>query len=74
LSVYANGHLLGTIAPGRDLNVYELTSPIPEWFADREDLVLILETGTWKPKALGINQDERDLGVLLDWVKIEIIP
>jgi 4-amino-4-deoxy-L-arabinose transferase-like glycosyltransferase len=33
-------------------------------------LTLWLETDTWSPQALGISADARDLGVMVDWVKI----
>jgi 4-amino-4-deoxy-L-arabinose transferase-like glycosyltransferase len=74
LSVYANDQLLGTITPHRDFAVYELVVAPPAQPADGGKFVLILETDTWNPKALGIGSDERELGVLLDWVKLETEP
>ena len=71
LSLYANDQLLGTITPARGLKTYELTGTLPS--AAQDELVLTLETGTWNPKALGLSQDDRDLGVMLDWVKIQVV-
>jgi len=74
LSVYANDQLLGTITPDRDWEIYDLRGSLPTQFAHRDELTLVLEADTWNPKALGISPDERDLGVLLDWVRIETRP
>jgi 4-amino-4-deoxy-L-arabinose transferase-like glycosyltransferase len=74
LSLYANGQLIGTITPSRDLAIHELTAHVLVQSADTDELVLALEADTWNPEALGISPDGRDLGVLLDWVKIDIRP
>jgi hypothetical protein len=31
---------------------------------------IILESETWNPKKSGVSRDDRDLGVILDWIKI----
>ena len=74
LSVYANDQLLGTISPNQNFVVYDLVAPVAAEFANRGELVLVLRTDTWNPRALGLGSDPRDLGVLLDWVKVDIEP
>jgi hypothetical protein len=74
LSILANDQPLGTITPHSELTTYTLTAPVPVQPTDRDEFVLILEADTWEPKDLGISADERDLGIMLDWIKIETEP
>jgi hypothetical protein len=45
---------------------YETTLPAPMLGAG-----LVLETDVWNPAALGLGQDTRDLGVMVDWISVE---
>jgi 4-amino-4-deoxy-L-arabinose transferase-like glycosyltransferase len=48
---------------------YEATLPTPA--LPGETLALWLETDIWSPAALGLSADARELGVLVDWIKVE---
>ena len=70
VSVYLNDHLVGTVRVEEgSFGMYSL--PVPEGARPGDDTMeLRLEIETWNPLQAGYNQDPRDLGVLLDWVKI----
>jgi hypothetical protein len=71
VSVYLTGHLLGTVRVESGFDIYSLPMPQETW-QDLDTAELRLEMEPWNPKKAGYNQDGRDLGVLLDWVKIVI--
>jgi len=73
VSLYLNGILLDEFQPGQEFETYH--TRVPASFLDDlygHILVLRLESNTWNPKAMGVNEDSRDLGVMLDWVKVEL--
>jgi hypothetical protein len=70
VEVLANGVPLGhlSVAPER-MDVYTL--PFPEDMpALNGTLAIELRLKPWNPRALGLSADARDLGVLVDWIKI----
>jgi hypothetical protein len=70
VEVLANGEPLGhlSVVPER-MDVYTL--PFPEDMpALNGTLAIELRLKPWNPRALGLSADARDLGVLVDWIKI----
>lgn len=68
-----NGTPMGQFtAATNDFAVYRFPFP-PHVLAKGRDagLVLTLRTPTFVPKAVGLNDDPRELGIALDWVKVE---
>lgn len=72
VSIYLDDHLLGTIRVAGSFGMYSLPVPEEAWSGDNLT-ELRLEMETWNPLQAGYNQDPRDLGVLLDWVKLVIV-
>jgi hypothetical protein len=72
VSVYLDNHLVGTVRVEGSFGVYSLSVPEDAWSGDGTT-ELRLEMETWNPLQAGYNQDSRDLGVLLDWVKLVIV-
>lgn len=73
VSLYLNGVLLDELQPGQEFETYRIR--VPASFLDdlwRDTLILRLESDTWNPKAMGVSEDERDLGVMLDWLEAEV--
>ncbi|HEX5502673.1 MAG TPA: glycosyltransferase family 39 protein [Thermomicrobiales bacterium] len=60
--VSVNGHVVGTVAPGGDWQVYAL----PVTLAAGGPVVVRLDTATFVPGYA----DERQLGVMVDWVEL----
>ncbi|MBC7252146.1 MAG: hypothetical protein H5T62_17945, partial [Anaerolineae bacterium] len=72
VSVYLDDHFLGTVRVEGSFGMYALPVPEEAWSGDNPT-ELRLEMKTWNPLQAGYNQDPRDLGVLLDWVKLVIV-
>jgi len=72
VSVYLADHLLGTVRVKGAFDTYSFTVPQGNWH-NKEAIELRLEMETWNPLQAGYNQDQRDLGVLLDWVKLIVV-
>jgi hypothetical protein len=69
VEVIANGDSLADIAvePER-MQVY--TVRFPDAAVSTSAVVIELRMKTWNPRTLGLNADRRDLGVMVDWIKI----
>ena len=70
VEVLANGTSLGhlSVTPER-MAVYSV--PFPEDFpVPTGTLAIELRMKPWNPRALGLSTDSRDLGVLVDWIKV----
>jgi len=72
VSVYLDNYLLGTVQVAGAFGTYSLPVPEDAW-QDGKTVELRLEMETWNPLKAGYNQDSRDLGVLLDWVKLVVV-
>jgi len=72
VAVYLDNHSLGTVRVEGSFGMYSLPVPEDAWSGDNST-ELRLEMETWNPLQAGYNQDSRDLGVLLDWVKLVIV-
>ncbi|UCC62310.1 MAG: hypothetical protein JSV36_16250, partial [Anaerolineae bacterium] len=71
VSVYLASHLVRTITVKGDFEIYSL--PVPQEVGRNQNTIeLRLTMKPWNPRKAGHSQDERDLGVLLDWVKIVV--
>jgi hypothetical protein len=70
VEVLANGVSLGhlSVVPER-MDVYTLSFP-EDMPTLKYTLAIELRLKPWNPRALGLNADARDLGVLIDWIKI----
>jgi len=73
VSLYLNEVLLDEFELGPEFDTYRASVPaiLLADFAGRNP-VLRLETDTWNPRAAGLSEDSRDLGIMLDWVKVEL--
>jgi len=73
VSIYLNGVLLDEFELGPEFDTYRASVPaiLLAGFTGRNP-VLRLETDTWNPQAAGLSEDGRDLGIMLDWVKVEL--
>lgn len=69
VSVYLDDTLLGTVKVEGAFQAYSLPVEVVE---TGDTINLRLEMETWNPQKAGYNPDTRDLGVLLDWVKIVV--
>jgi 4-amino-4-deoxy-L-arabinose transferase-like glycosyltransferase len=68
VEIWLDDRNIGQFHPNRDWQVFQFQGrSLPS--GGRSTLTFISETFT--PKALGINQDSRQLGFLLDWVTID---
>lgn len=68
VEVAIDDHTIGTIAPSRNFEVFELN--LPER-GENEYSILTLSTETWRPSnALADASDVRDLGARIDWVEL----
>ncbi|MBI4320012.1 MAG: glycosyltransferase family 39 protein [Chloroflexi bacterium] len=68
MSVSLNGESLGDYVLSKEFHVYRV--PIPANRVHTDSPVLELVAETWNPKALRISSDQRDLGVLLNSIRI----
>ena len=70
-SVYLANHLVRTITVKGGFEIYSFSVP-QEAARNQKTIELRLTIKPWNPRKAGYSQDERDLGVLLDWVKIVV--
>jgi len=73
VSLHLNGVLLDEFQPGQEFETYRIR--VPASFLDNlwgRTLVLRLESDTWNPRAMGVSEDSRDLGTMLDWLEAEV--
>ncbi|MBI5583982.1 MAG: glycosyltransferase family 39 protein [Deltaproteobacteria bacterium] len=68
VALFLDGHSIGHFYPTRNWETYRFTGP-SEPRNGRTVLTFVSET--FNPKAIGLNQDTRDLGFLLDRVTID---
>jgi hypothetical protein len=73
VSIYLADYWLGTVRVKGAFDTYSVSVPKETWQNNVETVELRLEMETWNPLQAGYNQDPRDLGVLLDWVKIVLV-
>jgi hypothetical protein len=71
VAVWVDGALLGTIAP-EPARMAVYTIRFSENAAPLDIASVELRMQTWRPSALGINADRRDLGIYVDWVKLVV--
>lgn len=66
ISVFVNGKLIGYVEahPRFEVFTFTLLSPVQS-----DNLLVQLVAETWNPFQAGYNQDDRDLGVRVDWVR-----
>ena len=70
VEVIVNGQSIGSVDMGEEFEEYTLE--MPENLLKGEDkLTIEFITKTWKPKELGMGEDTRDLGFMLDYIRIE---
>ncbi|MGD9778668.1 glycosyltransferase family 39 protein [Methanomethylovorans sp.] len=69
VTLYMNGNLIGSaekIIGNRDYSVV-----VPENYLEDRYQILEIRTNTWKPSDHGYVNDDRDLGIQIDWIKID---
>jgi mannosyltransferase len=67
-SVYLNDRILGQRRIDKRFRVYEF--PLIQGDL-RTSNTLTIESSTWNPKERGVSSDNRDLGVLVDWITLD---
>jgi len=69
--VYVEGILVDSFAPGKEFEQHRIVIPptaIPE--AQAKGVLLRLETNAWVPAEVG-GDDIRELGIAIDWIRLE---
>jgi hypothetical protein len=71
LSVWVNGVLVGeqTLVHDHTFEIWNLTVP-EDYLPAISEVEIELRSDTWVPQAIGYNEDPRELGVMVDWIKI----
>ena len=71
LSVWVNGVLVGeqTLAHDHTFEIWNLTVP-EDYLPAISEVEIELRSDTWVPQAIGYNEDPRELGVMVDSIKI----
>jgi hypothetical protein len=69
LHLALDGTAWTTLSVGQAFSTYVVSLPA---LAPTEDRVMLtLQTEGWNPEAAGVSQDNRDLGVMLDWAELD---
>ncbi len=71
VSLVVNSHLLTNFTVERAWKTYSFT--IPKEFLTKEPLVIEIHSETFVPCKYMDSSDQRDIGVMVDWVKLEKI-
>jgi hypothetical protein len=73
VTVLLNDTLLGTVRVDNGIREYDIQIPPPlaaAAAATGEPVRVMLRTSTWNPAKLGVSDDDRELGVMVDRVAI----
>jgi hypothetical protein len=68
VSLVVNGHLLSKFSVERTWKTYTFT--IPEEFLTAEPLVIEIHSETFVPSMCMNSSDSREIGVMIDWIKV----
>lgn len=69
VSLVVNGHFLSNFSVGRTWKTYTFT--IPEEFLTSEPLVIEIHSETFVPSLCMKSLDSREIGVMIDWIKVK---
>lgn len=70
LIIYVDNQTVGNISIGNTFDVYHIDIP-SEYVVNKDRIILTIETvDTWRPSDTLNSQDPRELGVIIDWIKI----
>ncbi|HEY9204694.1 MAG TPA: glycosyltransferase family 39 protein [Candidatus Methanoperedens sp.] len=71
LALYIDGRLLGNLSVGNEFAVYRIVIPA-EFGRNKINMRFNIEAlNTWKPSDVLGSGDSRELGVLVDWIKVD---
>jgi len=70
VKVYINDEYAGSLMIGADFEEYHLEFSEP-LILEGEKIKIGFETKAGNPMELGMSQDNRDLGMMLDWIRLE---
>jgi hypothetical protein len=68
LQLKVDGIQWTTLTLGESFSTYAISTPT--LLPDGDTVTLTLITEGWNPQAAGVSQDDRDLGVMLDWMEL----
>lgn len=71
VTFYMNGYPIGSVDGIIGTNDYSVVVP-QEYLEDRYQ-ILEIRTNTWRPSDDGYVDDHRDLGIQIDWIKIDAL-
>jgi hypothetical protein len=69
VTFYINGNLIGSIEEIIGTTNYSVA--VSESYLEEKYQILEIRTNTWKPSEDGYVDDPRDLGIQVDWIKID---
>ncbi len=67
-SVYLNGQILGKRRIANTSQVYAF--PLAQGDCQTSN-ILTIESSTWNPKERGLSSDDRNLGIIVDWIMLD---
>lgn len=69
VDIYINGYRIATIDVAKEPDEQKLSFP-SHILRGEGTLSIELSTKAWSPKELKVGEDERELGLMIDWIKI----
>lgn len=69
VTFYINGHLVGSVEEITGAKNYLIV--VPENCLEERYQILEIRTNTWKPSEYGYVDDPRDLGIQIDWIRVD---
>lgn len=70
---YADGKYIANMFIGNDMDTYFISIPY-ELLKNKDDTILTIETiNTWKPSKVLNSTDSRELGIMIDWIKVNTV-
>ena len=69
VTFYINGNLIGSIEEIIGTTNYSVA--VSESYLEEKYQILEIRTNTWKPSEDGYVDDPRDLGIQVDWIKVD---